>query len=279
MRLFEALNAGSGVYFEGERIDALQTPFQLIEVFDTPELGKLMRIDGANMTSERDEFFYHEALIHPAAIAHPAPREVLVVGGGDGGSSEEMLKYASVERLVLAELDAGVVDIARRHFQAVHRGALDDPRLSLQIGDGMAYVRATGRRFDLVVLDLTDPIGPAEALYAPPFFADCRRVLNPGGALVLHIGSAFSHPERVRATLANLRSLYSIVTPYFVHIPIYGAAWGFAVASDAIDPSALDAAAVDARLAARAIGARQLYNGAIHVAMHAIPEFARPFVS
>jgi spermidine synthase len=272
-RLHERLTDASGVYFDGTLIETVRSPFQLIEVFDTPVLGKLMRIDGANMVSEEDEFFYHEALIHPAAIAHPDPKRVLIVGGGDGGSTEEILKYASVESCVLAELDEAVIDVARAHFQRVHRGVFSSPRLALHIGDGMAFVRESGAKFDLIYLDLTDPIGPAEALYAPPFFADCRRALEPGGALVLHIGSPFSHRERVRQTLANLRALYRIVTPYFVHIPIYGATWGFAVASDALSIESLGRAEIDARLAARAIGDRRLYNGAMHEAMHAIPGY------
>lgn len=278
--LLERLTDASGVYFDGTLIDSVRSPFQLIEVFETPALGKLMRIDGANMVSERDEFFYHEALIHPAAIAHPDPRRVLIVGGGDGGSAEEVLKYASVERCVLAELDETVIDVAKAHFQRVHHGVFSHPRLELRIGDGMAYVRDVVEptdRFDLIYLDLTDPIGPSEALYAPPFFADCRNALNEGGALVLHIGSPFSHPERVKKTLENLRTLYRTVTPYFVHIPIYGATWGFAVASDVLDLD-LDRATVDARLVTRNIGGRQLYNGAVHQAMQALPAYANNLV-
>ncbi len=273
MRLDETLNSGCGVYFEGMPIDALQTPFQHIEVFDTPELGKLMRIDGANMVSERDEFFYHENLVHPAAISHPQPRDVLVIGGGDGGSIEELLKHPSVQRVVLAELDGGVIEMARKHFQSVHRGALDDPRVEIRLGDGMARVRESESRFDLILLDLTDPVGPAEALYTPPFYADCQRALNDGGALVLHIGSPFSHPGRVRQSLKQLAGVFSIVVPWFVHIPMYGATWGFASASNRLDPRARAAAQVDALLAERRIGRRRYYNGGTHAAMLALPEY------
>jgi spermidine synthase len=273
MQMEESLNAGSGVYFEGELIDSLQTPHQLIEVFDTPEFGKLMRIDGANMTSERDEFFYHENLVHPAAITHPAPRRVLIVGGGDGGSAEEILKYASVEKVVLAELDAGVIEVARKHFFAVHRGALDDARVEIRIGDGLDLIRESSHEWDLIYLDLTDPDGPAEALYTPAFYTDCHRALNVGGAVVLHIGSPFSHTSRVAESVAYLRAVFSSVTPYFVHVPAYGAVWGFAIATDALEADALDAGQVDARLAARGIGLRQFYNGAMHVATRALPEY------
>ena len=275
MRLIEKLTAGAGIYLEGTLIDSLQTPHQLIEIFDTPDLGKLMRIDGANMTSERDEFFYHESLVHPAAICHPSPKQVLIVGGGDGGSTEEILKHPSVEKVLLAELDAGVIDLARKHLHSVHRGALDDGRVAIRIGDGLATVGASAREWDLIYLDLTDPVGAATALYTPAFYADCRRALATDGALVLHIGSPFAHPDRVAGSLAHLRGVFGKVAPYFVHIPVYGAVWGFAVASDTLDPHSLVAGAVDARLAGRRIGHRQFYNGAMHEAMLALPEYIR----
>ena len=278
MRLDERLNATSGVYFEGTLIETLQTPYQLIEVFDTPTLGKLMRIDGANMTSERDEFFYHENLVHPAAIAHAAPHNVLIIGGGDGGASEEVLKHPSVERVVLSELDQGVIDIAKKHFSAVHRDVFTNPKLDLRIGDGAAFVNSTSDRFDLIYLDLTDPIGPSEALYTQDFYLACKRALSAGGVLVLHIGSPFSHPDRLAHTMANLRAVFQRVAPYFVHVPIYGAAWGFAVASDAIDLRAVSAAEVDHRLRQRSIEDRQYYNGETHVAMLAVPEYVKALI-
>lgn len=275
MRLDEALTSGSGVYFEATLIESRQSPHQLIEVFDTPELGKLMRIDGANMLSERDEFFYHENLIHPAAMTHPSPRRVLIIGGGDGGSAEEMLKHPSIEKIVIAELDAAVIEMARKHFRAVHRGALDDARVEIQIGDGTNSLRASGGQWDLIILDLTDPGGPADALYTPEFYAHCRRALRDGGALVAHLGSPFSHLARFILGMNRLRAIYKSVAPYFVHIPAYGATWGFAVASDTLDPRSLSAVEIDARLAERDIGDRRFYYGDTHRALFALPGYLR----
>jgi spermidine synthase len=278
MRLDEPLNTASGVYFEGTLIESLQTPYQRIEVFDTPSLGKLMRIDGANMTSERDEFFYHESLVHPAAIVHPSPKNVLIIGGGDGGSSEEILKYPTVEKVVLAELDEGVVEIAKKYFHAVHRDVFVNPKLDVRIGDGMALIKSTTERFDLIYLDLTDPIGPTQALYTTNFYADCKRALAAGGALVLHIGSPFSHPQRVASSMKNLRAVFEKVVPYFAHIPSYGATWGFAIASDALDPRAITSESIDAQLAHRNIGDRQYFNGDIHIAMLALPGYIKTLI-
>jgi spermidine synthase len=275
MRLEEALNPGTGAYFEGTLIESRQTPHQLIEIFDTPELGKLMRIDGANMLSERDEFFYHENLVHPVAITHPSPKRVLIIGGGDGGSTEEMLKHPSIEKIVIAELDAGVIEMARKHFHAVHRGAFEDARVDIQIGDGMNYLRASGGEWDLIFLDLPDPGGAADALYTPGFYADCRRALRDGGALVAHLGSPFSHPGRFILGMNHLRAVYKVVAPYFVHIPAYGATWGFAVASDTLDPRTLSAVEIDARLTERDIGDRRFHNGDTHRALFALPGYIR----
>jgi spermidine synthase len=272
--LSEALNDQSGVYFNASaRLASVTSGFQSIEVWDTPELGRLMRIDGANMVSERDEFFYHEALIHPSAIAHDNPKRALIIGGGDGGAAEELAKHPSIEKIVLCELDGAVVELAREYFQSVHRNVFENEKLSLVIGDGLAYVRNATEQYDLIYLDLTDPIGPAEALYTQAFYRDCANALLPGGALTLHIGSPFSHPDRVRESVQNLRAVFANVVPYFVHIPIYGATWGFACASQSLDIGTLAVQTIEQRLTERKITHRQFYNGDVHHAMQAKPEY------
>ncbi|HST00068.1 MAG TPA: polyamine aminopropyltransferase [Usitatibacter sp.] len=278
-KIFERLTAASGVYFEGTLVERRQTPFQLLEVYDTPDLGRIFRLDGCNMTSEKDEFFYHENLVHPAAVAHPAPRRALVIGGGDGGSSEELLKHATLERVHMAELDPVVIEVSKQQFGAVHHGVFDNPRLQVTVGDGLAYLRETDVRYDLVSMDLTDPVGPSMELYSPATFRLAKRALTANGAVTLHIGSPFSHPERVRATLGNLRQVFKRVTPYFVHIPIYGSIWGFACASDELDPRAVPAKEVDRILAARGVKDLRYYNGDVHQALFALPNYIRELVA
>ena len=276
-KIFERLNDASGVYFEGELVERRQTPFQLLEVYETPQLGRIFRLDGFNMTSERDEFFYHENLVHPAACAHAAPKRALVIGGGDGGSSEELLKHG-LEQVHMAELDPDVIAVSREKFAAVHRGVFDDPRLKLTVGDGLAYLRETGVRYDLVSMDLTDPVGPSVELYSPATFALAKRAMAPGAALTLHIGSPFFHPQRVRQTLDNLRQVFKVVVPYFAYIPIYGSVWGFATASDTLDPRAVEPAEIERRIAARGVKDLQFYNGEVHRALFALPNYVRKVV-
>jgi spermidine synthase len=274
-RIDEALNAASGVHFTGTLIHRRQTPYQLLEVYDTPELGRMFRLDGCNMTSERDEFFYHENLVHPALIAHPDPRAALIIGGGDGGSAEEILKHSTIEHCDMVELDGAVVEVAKAYFANVHRGAFDDPRLHLTIGDGLAWLKAPPRRYDLIALDLTDPVGPSSQLYTPEFFADCRAALTPQGAMVMHIGSPISHPARVKESMNYLLRIFATVQPCFVHIPLYGSTWGFAVAADSLDVAGLAPEQVEARLVERGVGDRQYYNGAMHRALFSLPEYLK----
>jgi len=278
-KIFEALNEASGVYFTGTLVERRQTPYQVLEVYETPELGRMFRLDGANMTSDRDEFFYHENLIHPTAIAHPAPRRALVIGGGDGGSSEELLKHSTLEIVHMAELDPEVIEVSKAQFGKVHRGVFDNPRLKVTVGDGLAYLRETAVRYDIITMDLTDPVGPSMQLYTPETFALAKGAMASGGALTLHIGSPFSHPARVRGTIDSLKQVFSQVTPYFVHIPIYGSVWGFACASDSLDPRSIAPDRVEKVIAERGIADLQYYNGEIHQAMFALPNYIRKLLA
>ena len=282
--LAELVSEDAGYFLRGARLlEAGRSEWQTYEVWETPRFGKLFRLDGCFMTSERDEFYYHENLIHVPGVAHPGLRRALILGGGDGGSADELLKYPGIERIVIAELDAKVVELSRRHLRAVHHGALDDPRVEIRIGDGMKYVHeegpAAGERYDLIVLDLTDPVGPAEALYAADFFAACKALLAEGGALTLHIGTPVFQPERVRELVARLRRVFATVRPYFLYIPLYGSLWGMACASDTLDPAALGAEEVDCRLAMRAIRELQHFNGAVHCAQFALPNHLRALLA
>src|SRR5512134_1267310 len=160
--IFDWLNPHSGYGFTARaQLETIQSPYQRLEVYDTQQFGRLFRLDGRLMTSEGEEFFYHECMTHPALLAHPNPESILVIGGGDGGSSEELFKHPSVKRIVMAELDPVVIDISKKWLGTIHKGALDDPRLDIRIGDGFEYVRSTTERFDMIVLDLTDPDTPA----------------------------------------------------------------------------------------------------------------------
>ena len=253
-----------------------RSAYQDVEVHDSVPFGKLFRLDGHFMTSERDEFFYHENMVHVAALAHPSPERALIVGGGDGGSAEELLKHPSMRTVTIAEIDKTVIDIAREHLRTVHRGALDDPRVTIRIGDGFRFVMETREAFDLIVLDLTDPGGPSTALYTPEFYAACAARLGPQGAMTMHVGSPVAHPDRVRQTLAELGSAFAAVTPFLTAVPLYGGTWMMACCSASLDPRTLQAIDVDRRIAQRGIADLQFVNGDTYRAVLALPNFVRP---
>lgn len=275
----EYLTDAWGFFIRSSRLrERFRSAFQEVEVHDSEPFGRLFRLDGHFMTSERDEFFYHENLVHMAALAHAGPQHALIVGGGDGGSAEELLKHPSIASITLCEIDGSVVDIARRHLRAVHRGALDDPRVTVRIDDGFAFVRRGGRRYDLIVLDLTDPGGPSTPLYTEDFYRACAERLQPAGAMTLHVASPVAHPQRITDGLARLRAAFPVVTPYLTSIPLYGGLWMMACASDRLDPRRFDAAEIDARIAARRIADLAYYNGDMHRAALALPNFVRRLV-
>ncbi|MBN8479818.1 MAG: polyamine aminopropyltransferase [Burkholderiales bacterium] len=255
--------------------ERFRSPYQSVEVHESAPFGKLFRLDGHFMTSEKDEFFYHENLVHLAAVTHPAPERALIVGGGDGGSAEELLKHPTIRSVTLAEIDLAVVDLARKYFGSVHRGSLDDPRLALRIGDGFAFVRDTDESYDLIVLDLTDPGGPSLELYTADFYRACAARLTPSGAMTLHIASPVAHPDRIRQTLVGLRAAFPVVVPYLVSIPLYGGMWMMACCSAGLDPRRMTAVEVERRIAQRGLGGLRYYNGDMHRAALALPNFVR----
>jgi len=278
--LMEPLNASTGFYIKATRqLGEWQTKYQKLSIYETAHFGKLFRLDGFNMTSEKDEFVYHENLIHPAATAHAGPRNVLIIGGGDGGSSEEVLKHPSVERVTMVEIDAEVIRVAKEHFGAVHNGVFENPKLRVLIEDGMRFVRETKEKFDLVVLDLNDPMGPAEPLYTTEFFQQCRAILAPGGALTLHLGSPAAQAAQVADLSGRLNSVFRIVRPFTMFVPLYGSLWAMACASDKLDPKSFTADEIDRRIEHRRLIELQYYNGETHEAVFALPNFVRDMVA
>ena len=194
--VMERLTDDAAFGLRAHNVQRTQTPFQTLEMMDTPSFGRVMRLDNCFMTSERDEFFYHECMAHPAAMAHPQPQQALIIGGGDGGLAEELLKHNTLQRVVLAELDEAVIEASKAQLHAVHRNVWADARLQLQIGDGMAYVDSTSERFDLICMDLTDPDTPAGSLYSAAALQRMQRVLRPGGRWCCIWAAPSSTPSR-----------------------------------------------------------------------------------
>ncbi|MBX9901389.1 MAG: polyamine aminopropyltransferase [Burkholderiaceae bacterium] len=272
-----------------QRIVDVMSPFQHIEIAETKDLGRIMRLDGATMTSEKDEFFYHECLIHPAAITHQNPQKVLIIGGGDGGACEELLKHNTIEQITICEIDEQVVAKAKEFLETIHHGALTHPKVNIVHADGFAFVRDCLARFDLIFLDLTDPIAPngsalAQSCLTEEFFQACKNCLTKHGQLVLHLGSPFYHAQRYQTTYRQLQTQFDLIRPYHVYIPSYGAEWGMAIASNETadsasnDPLALTASTVKQRIEHRGLHHLKYYNHAIHQALFALPNYVHSLI-
>jgi spermidine synthase len=237
--------------------------------------GRALYLDGVLQTTERDEFIYHEMLTHLPLLAHGAARRVLIVGGGDGGMLEEVLKHRTVEHVTMVEIDRDVVDICREHLPSLSEGAFDDPRLDLVIADGVRFLERTDLRFDLMISDATDPIGPGAALFSDAFYAGARKVLNPGGILVTQNGVPFVQPDELRQSIQKLRPLFRDVTCYLATVPGYvGGTMAFGWASDDLALRDVARETLETRFAAADLDTRY-YLPEIHPAAFALPRYIR----
>jgi len=277
--LWEKLNNNSvyGFWFR-KRLLEKHTKYQYLELLESADMGRTLRLDGCLMTAEKEEFFYHEGLIHPAMLSHSNPKKTLIIGGGDGGALEELLKHQPVESATLVDLDGAVIEVSKEYLQSINKGAFEHPKATIKVGDGAEFVRTTDERFDLVFLDLTDPETPAGPLYTEDFFMACKNVLNPGGAIVLHLGSPFHEPEQVRRLSYMLAGVFTHVSPYGLYIPLYGAYWALAVASDELCPKLVSAQVIDERIQTRGIDDLQYYNSEVHGALFALPNYYQKLV-
>jgi spermidine synthase len=257
------------------RLASVTSQWQQIEVWDTPQLGRLFTLDGRPMSSVGDEFIYHECMAHPIALAHPAPRTALVLGGGDGGAARQLLRHEGITRIVVAELDAEVVRLTREFLPQVHGDAFDDPRVELVIGDAADFVAATAEHFDLIIFDLTPPDSPAAGLYTPAFYAQLKRVMNPAAALSMHLGAPYLHGPRIAALFEDLRQSFAIVRPMNAFVPLYGSLWLMATASDTLDPAALTTSDLNKRLAERRIANLAWYDADAHAGLFSVSRAVR----
>ena len=235
----EPFRAGFRQQFElRARLWAGRSDYQQIEVLDTVPFGRALVLDGALQTTVADEFCYHEPLVHVPLLAHPHPRRVLVVGGGDGGCLRHVLLH-DVELAVQVEIDQLVVRACREWLPELAGEAFDDPRAELVIGDGLAYLRDVAEPFDVILVDSTDPVGPAEGLISAEFFRLARAALTPVGLLAMQTGSPLLMLDELRAAAGRIADVFPVARTYLGHVPSYpGVLWSWTIGSNGPDPSA-----------------------------------------
>ncbi len=250
-----------------------RTEHQHLVIFDSTSFGRVMALDGVIQTTERDEFIYHEMLAHVPLFAHGGARDVLIIGGGDGGLLREVLKHPEVERIVQVEIDRAVIDLCVQYFPNHSQGAFDDPRAEIVIGDGIDFVCGTDRRFDVVLSDCTDPIGPGEVLFSSRFYEGVARCLNPGGIFAAQNGSVFLQPDEATTTYQRLSPYFRDRGFFTASVPTYiGGAMALAWASDDAALRSIDTATLTRRFDASGMKTRY-YNPAVHTASFALPQY------
>ena len=255
-----------------------KTAYQKVEVLDSELFGRSLVLDGKTQSTERDEHIYHETLVHPAMLCHPNPKEVFIGGGGEGGTLREVLAHTSVERATMVDLDPEVVALCKEYLPNHHLGSFDDHRTNLLHEDARAYLQNTSDFYDVIILDLVDPLegGTAALLYTQEFYALAKARLNPDGVLVTQSGPAglLSFTECFTTIFNTLSSLFENTKAVQVHVPAFQTLWGFTIASDTAfrQPSEHE---VEADLARRLPKQLKYYDGESHRSMHALSKFQR----
>lgn len=278
--LVEQLYSGYGQSFEvTEQLFTLDTGFQKLAIFTNPLLGRVMTLDGVVQTTEKDEFVYHEMLTHVPLLAHPLPKRVLIIGGGDGGILREVMKHPCVEQVTMVEIDAAVIEMAKRFFPAHSAGAFDDARLQLVIGDGVAFVNETNEQFDVVISDSTDPYGPAEALFSADFYTAIRRCLAEQSVFVAQNGVPFYQLDELLDTAKRFKPLFADSHFFTAAVPTYVGgvmtlAWG--ATDKGLRHTPIEQ--LQERYAERGLSTRY-YTPEMHVASFALPKYVEQAIS
>jgi len=255
-----------------------RTTFQKAQVFANGRLGKVLVLDDVVQTTLGDEFVYHEMLAHVPLFSHPDPKRALIVGGGDGGLLEEALKHPGIEQVTMVELDDGVVTLAKEHFGELNRGAFEDPRTNLVIGDGAKFVAETDERFDVIMIDSTDPQGPGEVLFSKEFYANCKRCLTKSGILVTQNGVPFLQADELATSVGHFRALFQEGSAYVITVPTY--AFGMMALGWATDDKSLrqtPLAEIEARFA-KAGFETNYYTPEVHKAAFALPMYVKRLI-
>ncbi|MDO7786986.1 polyamine aminopropyltransferase [Desulforamulus aquiferis] len=249
-----------------------QTEYQHLAIVETPLCGRMLLLDNIIMTNIKDEFVYHEMISHVALNTHPNPKKVLVIGGGDGGAIREIIKHPSVEKAVLVEIDRRVVETSIEYLPEIACG-LKDPKVEVHYKDGIKYVQDHKNEFDIILVDSTDPIGPAVGLFEGDFYKSCHEALKEDGIFVAQTESPYYNEELIPKVQKDIRANYPITKLYLAFIPTYpGGCWSFTMGSKKHDPEAVD-------FSNWAGYKTRYYNPEIHKAAFVLPNFVRELIS
>ena len=254
-----------------ETLYAGRSEYQQVAVVDSFEFGRMLVLDGVFQTSVFDEFIYHEMIAHVPLFAHPDPRTVLVIGGGDGGTVREVVKHQSVEVAEMVEIDGLVVDVSKKYLPEISVALNDNhPKLRLKIGDGIKHMQEVENKYDVIIVDCSDPIGPGEGLFTHAFYQNVHKALKPDGLFVQQTESPFLHQDLIKRPKADIASLFPITRLYLANIPLYPSGLHcFTIGSKQYDPSQADLNRIPENLGTR------YYNREMQKSCFALPNFVQ----
>ena len=253
------------------------TEHQDLVIYETSQWGRVMALDGIMQVCERDEFIYHEMLTHVPMLAHGNARNVCIIGGGDGGILREALRHP-VDQVTMVEIDAAVVELCTTHLPSISNGAFDDPRTNLVIADGARFIAETDQRFDVIIVDSTDPIGPGEVLFTSEFYGHCKSRLTDGGVIVTQSGVAMIQGDELTTTVRRLGEHFADSSAYIAPVPTYiGGFMALGWGTDNTDLRQLTAETLARRYKQSDISTRY-YNGDLHAGAFALPTYIAAYV-
>jgi len=257
-----------------------RTEHQHLVLFEHPFFGTMLMLDGATQITKRDEFIYHEMMSHVTLFAHGSARDVLIVGGGDCGIAEEVLKHRTVERLTQVEIDATVIEFAKEHFPEFAATVFADKRFESVIEDGMKYVARTERRFDVIIIDSTDPQGPGKVLFSQKFYAACKRCMSKGGVLVTQNGVPFFQPRELLSSVSKFRRVFADGSCFVAAIPTYiGGHMAMGWATDDRRLRRTSVTTLAARYRKAGSFSTRYWTPEVHAAAFALPRFIADVVA
>jgi len=255
-----------------------KSQYQQMDILETLSYGKALVLDGKIQSTATDEFIYHEALVHPAMLTHPDPRQIFIVGGGEGATLREILRHRSVEHVLMVDIDQEVVESCRQHLPEWHQGAFDDPRTELRYMDARKYLEETDQTYDLIIIDISEPVeeGPAYLLYTKEFYQMVMDRLSPAGVISLQAGTtSIGNLLNFSSVYQTLRTAFPVVTPYQAAIPSFALPWGFAIASKKFDPRKFTSKEINQKIADRIEGELKYYDGETHTGQFFLPKQVR----
>jgi spermidine synthase len=256
-----------------------QTEHQRLIIFENADFGRVMMLDNIVQLTTKDEFVYHEMMSHVPLFAHGKAKKVLIIGGGDGGVLREVLKHPGVKAATLCEIDRGVIDLCRLHFPEISAGAYDDPRTNIVIADGTKFVAETDERFDVIMVDSTDPVGPGAVLFTREFYAGCRRCLAPGGLLVTQNGLPFLQASELQQSVGYFRELFKDASCYLATTPSYfGGPMSFGWATDNAKLKSRKQGKIERRYDKAGSFPTRYWRPDVHVAAFALPNYVQELI-